>query len=260
MDYKDFVLWIREKPDDTYEVEVSASPCDVVPASPVDWTLSKKDLEIELLKLQLEMAQSSGRLRGGDSAFAKVLGGRLFDTFFPDSVRNQYDQSRLLLRNGESLRIRLRVRADSLAGVPWEFLYDARNDHFLCLSELTPVVRTPRVALVSSRAVQAAPINVLGVIGVAEESDLQWNEEVETITRSFDPLKQAGLIRIDWLREPTEKEFLNKLRDEPVRGLSGAGPVCRAAGMRDPRPRVRGDRLHRSLRAGRCRTVRGRAL
>ena len=44
------------------------------------------------------------------------------------------------------VRVRLHIQAPEVAGLPWEYLFDPRQEEYLCLSRTTPVVRSPELA------------------------------------------------------------------------------------------------------------------
>ena len=74
----------------------------------------------------------TGSARGGaaptrQAEASRILGSGLFDSVFAQDIRLAWSRSDELARaQGDGLRLRLRLAcAPSIAGLPWELLYDA---------------------------------------------------------------------------------------------------------------------------------------
>ena len=90
-----------------------------------------------------QVRRGTRRSDGPELNAAKDFGGKLFNAVFSGEMiahlRSSVEQS---LDRDHGLRIRLRLTdAPELADLPWEFLYDAAQNHFLTTSIETPVVR-----------------------------------------------------------------------------------------------------------------------
>ena len=82
------------------------------------------------------------------------LGGPLFESVFSEDIMLTWQRSQDYARDhGDGLRLRLRLTdAPSIAGLPWELLYDRRGNSFIAQSERTPVVRYLEVAATAAAA------------------------------------------------------------------------------------------------------------
>lgn len=124
--------------------------------------------------------------------------GNLFKAVFSGTLlsqlRKSLDSSE---KRGKGLRIRLRLNnAPALAALPWEFLYDEEQDHFLTTSELTPLVRYPELSQIVSPLRVSLPLRVLVVIALPRNlNHLRAEEEREKLKRSLSRMKTAGRRR-----------------------------------------------------------------
>lgn len=76
----------------------------------------------------------------------KRLGHELFQALFTGQVGKLFDRSQgMTFDSGSGLRVKLKFKLDPelahLHSLPWEFLYQAETEDFLCLSRRTPLVR-----------------------------------------------------------------------------------------------------------------------
>lgn len=72
---------------------------------------------------------------------------RLFNSLFQADVCALFFESkRIATSQGKFLRVRLRNLDPQLAALPWEYLFDARQDEYLCLAHSTPLIRYLAVA------------------------------------------------------------------------------------------------------------------
>ena len=115
-----------------------------------------------------------------------------------NEVRSLYDVSkREAAVQEKGLRLKMRIQPPELAALPWEFLYDSRQDEYICLSRDTPLVRyldlpQPILPLEVDR-----PLRILGM--VASPSDLHpLNTEIEKqrIQEALKHLIEKGAVEI----------------------------------------------------------------
>ena len=148
-DYLDFVLVTRDVQRSatgvahTFTVSVFDAP---VGQGQQDERVTVPD------SLTAELGRLEGRALDNDVDRQMEVGQQLADLLFPSSARELLRASLARLRDGEGLRVRLRL-ADELADFPWEYVYipDARGERtssgFLGLNPRVSIVRHEAVAL-----------------------------------------------------------------------------------------------------------------
>jgi TonB family protein len=140
LQYDDFDLQIRPLPGGKYRVHVNAPSGQ----TSGDFLLPFTDIDFgNFLGRIGQVRRGTRRSDGPELNAAKDFGGKLFNAVFSGEMiaqlRSSVEQS---LDRDHGLRIRLRLTdAPELADLPWEFLYDAAQNHFLTTSIETPVVR-----------------------------------------------------------------------------------------------------------------------
>jgi TonB family protein len=140
LQYDDFDLQITPLAGGKYRVHVNAPSGQ----TSGDFLLPFTDIDFgNFLGRIGQVRRSTRRSDGPELNAAKDFGGKLFNAVFSGEMiaqlRSSVEQS---LDRDHGLRIRLRLTdAPELADLPWEFLYDAAQNHFLTTSIETPVVR-----------------------------------------------------------------------------------------------------------------------
>ena len=130
-----------EKGAEQYSVRVLASPQGS----------QRKDIA-DAVVLQPKLRKRLRTLERGKLSLGEMisLGRELGDNLFPQTARWFLDQSRAELKEGERLRIRLRLETYALADLPWEYAYipqpdtppgQDKSDGFLVLDPCTSLVR-----------------------------------------------------------------------------------------------------------------------
>ena len=159
--YENFDLLIGSRTADGYPVTVTRAPagdargiCHLDPAYPA---------------VQVALR----RFENGDSDAACLIdfGRHLFDHLFADDIASLYRGSLGHVRGkGKGLRIRLSLEPPELAALPWEYLYDPREDCFLAISPETPLVRYVPMARPTRPTSVAPPLRVLVVISAPSDA------------------------------------------------------------------------------------------
>ncbi len=177
---------------------------------------SPQDLEILFLRL--------GRPRRGVRAIgsaemqaAQGFGNTLFRHVFAGQVQSGLQRSLDSARQqGQGVRIRLRLSdAPALADLPWEFLYDPTQSHFLAYSTLTPLVRYLDLPnTVAPLAVQP-PLKVLVMIANPRDhsyTTLNVEEEWRKVQGALTALETRGLVQVTRLEAATLSALQRQLR------------------------------------------------
>jgi hypothetical protein len=215
--YLDFDVWIDQKSEGLYRAKAwsgaagfEATEHFVLPAA--------------LAGGGLRLAGAGSR-RGGrgeaeaaDGASPEQAGGELFRAVFQGELLKAFQGCLAQARSGPGLRIRLRLNdVPQLAGLPWEYLYDAEGRGFLALSGRTPVVRYLELSEGLGTLLVAPPLRVLAVISTPRgyrelaEADEEWRR----LGAALQPLLGSGLIEVERLARPTPEALESRLRAGP---------------------------------------------
>ena len=227
--YLDFDVWIDQKSNGLYRAKAwsgtagfEATEHFALPAGLTDGGLS---------------LAGGGALRGGpgtadaadiaDGASPQQAGDELFRAVFQGELLKAFQGCLAKARSGPGLRIRLRLNdVPQLAGLPWEYLYDAEGRGFLALSGRTPVVRYLELSEGLDTLLVEPPLRILAVISTPEgyrelaEADEEWRRLVAVL----EPLRRSGLIEVERLERPTAGALESRLRTgQPVHVLHFVG-------------------------------------
>lgn len=213
--YLDFDLWIDQKSEGLYRAKAwsgaagfEATECFSLPASLADGDLC---------------FAGSGARRGGlgeavDGASPEEAGGELFRAVFQGELLKAFQGCLDKARGRPGMRIRLRLNdVPQLAGLPWEYLYDAEGRGFLALSGRTPVVRYLEMSEGLGTLLVEPPLRVLAVISTPQgyrelaEADEEWRR----LGVALQPLLASGRIEIERLEPPTPEALEARLQSGP---------------------------------------------
>ena len=137
--YDDFDLLIAPA-GEKYRVHLNAPTGQAA----ADFVLPFTEVELNNFLSRIgQVRRSTRRAEAPEQSAAKEFGNKLFRAVFSGELiaqlRGSVEHS---LNHDRGLRIRLRLTdAPELADLPWEFLYDAAQNHFLTTSTETPLVR-----------------------------------------------------------------------------------------------------------------------
>ncbi|MEZ4869996.1 MAG: SUMF1/EgtB/PvdO family nonheme iron enzyme [Caldilineaceae bacterium] len=123
------------------------------------------------------------------------------------------DQAR---QQGQGVRIRLRLsETPELADLPWEFLYDAGQSHFLAYSTTTPLVRYLDLAQTVPALAVPPPLNILVMIANPRDhgyANLDVEAEWRKVHSALANLQQRGLVQVTRLEAATLSALQRQLR------------------------------------------------
>ncbi|MCI0694708.1 CHAT domain-containing protein [candidate division KSB1 bacterium] len=169
--------------------------------------------EAQATILAVEKSLSDHQL---DLEVIKKFGGSLFEAVFQNEVRAIYKSSLDLARaqGGEGLRLRLHLQdAPALAHLPWEYLYDAAANQFLCFNRQTPVVRYLDLPKAILPLQIKPPLRILVMISNPLASFyLNVDEEKAKLQQALADLEKRGLVQIHWLETATVNALQKTLR------------------------------------------------
>lgn len=100
-----------------------------------------------------------------DEAYLAEFGSFLFASFFADDLLTLYQNSLAIVRSqGKHLRIRLQISVPELVALPWEYLYDPKEQTFLSLSADIALIRHIPTQLPVRSTEVTLPLRILVVI------------------------------------------------------------------------------------------------
>jgi tetratricopeptide (TPR) repeat protein len=159
----------------------------------------------ELLNRRRELASAvlasavptRGRLSAQELPIRQV-GQQLFEAVFAERVYGRYTASvQEAARQGEPLRVVLRLRAPELAALPWEAMFDPEADEYLCQRE--PIVRYVETAQPITPLPVSPPLRVLGLVSAPNDLPaLDVAEERRRLTDAIDDLAKRGQVELTW--------------------------------------------------------------
>jgi len=210
----------------SHRARVTTSP--VGAGASATFTLPFDAVALENLLLKLDPGRSQMRRATADprAQAATQLGQALFDAVFSGEVLLAWTRSIDASRDaGEGLRVRLQLTdAPTLAGLPWELLWDKRSHTFVAQSERTPVVRYLEVSQPPRPLVVDGPLRVLVVLSSPTDlPELDVEAEWRRLQDSVADRVAAGLVHLDRLPTPTTTALAAWLRDHDVHILHVIG-------------------------------------
>ena len=155
----------------------------------------------DLETVVLASAATSRRIFSPGEQRLRDIGQQLFEALFSGPVNEAYRASASTADAGnERLQVVLRLNAPELAGIPWEAMYDPRDEEFICRAENPLVRHIPSAAIEPLEVASSLEVLVL----VASPTDLPALD-VETERRKLtDALAEPiadGRIHLKWLTQ-----------------------------------------------------------
>ena len=217
--FLDFDLEIGFGAGRAYPVTVLYSPAGEA-RGVMRFPADDRTLASVLANLHTALLDSDHQRRAAPSPGQRAVrefGQTLFDALFTGEVRSRYDVSQQQAANANvGLRLRLRIRPPELAVLPWEYLYDAREGDYLCLSRNTPIIRYPELPQAVQPLPVVKPLRILGVVAAPRDLPaLDVTQEQARIGRALASLQAGGQVNLTWLAEPTVRALQRALRAGP---------------------------------------------
>lgn len=200
-----------------YYGRVVKSPGGEAPKSQVKFwfsapgELAKLRGELESAVLEIDEKNLQGPKTRGEQVL-RDFGRGVFRSVFTEVplIQQVYDRSK---GASQDLRIKLRIEAAELAGLPWEYLFDESDvQGFVSLTR--PVVRHLDTAGGVGRMGVKGPLRILGMI--ADPSTSEWPKldvvrERDRINKGIDALQHDGRVDFQWVPGGTGKDLMKKL-------------------------------------------------
>jgi len=212
--YDDFDLEITPS-GDKYRVHLNGPTGQAA----ADFELPFTDVDVSNFLGRIgQVRRSMRRAEAPELHAAKEFGGKLFRAVFTGELiaqlRGSVEQS---LNNDRGLRIRLRLTdAPELADLPWEFLYDSAQNHFLTTSTETPLVRFLDLPQRIPPVRASLPLRVLVVISSPKNlKRLDAEGEWERLQDALADLLRGGHIVLERLPSATLDALRLRARGAP---------------------------------------------
>ena len=220
--YLDFDLLIEGVPG-AYRVRILASPTGQATGS---FTAPLSPLELENFYLKVGRPREGMRsLNSPEMEAAKQVGGRLFEAVFTEQVYTTFRSSLDNARQGQKgLRLRLRVNAPELNDLPWEYLYNPRQNQFLSWSVNTPIVRFMESPHSLSALIVNPPLRILVVISSPDGyPPLNVEREWQQLQNALAPLERTGMVKLRRTDDASLNALQRYLRQKDVHILHFIG-------------------------------------
>ena len=215
MKYDDFDLQI-EPAGDKYRVRLLNAPTG---QATTEFVLPFTEIEVANFLSRIgQVRRTMRRVDAPELQAAKEFGGKLFGAVFSGEMIAQLRGSMEQASDKEhGLRIRLRLTdVPALADLPWEFLYDANQNHFLTTSSETPVVRFLDLPQRIAPLRVALPLRVLVMIASPRNlKRLDTEGEWVRLQESLGDLLMAGQLILERLPSATLDALRLRARGAP---------------------------------------------
>src|SRR2546423_11894761 len=197
MTYDDFDLQI-EPAGEKFRVRLLNAPTG---QATTEFALPFTEIEVANFLSRIgQVRRTMRRVDAPELQAAKEFGGKLFGAIFSGEMIAQLRGSMEQASDKDhGLRIRLRLTdVPSLADLPWEFLYDANQNHFLTTSTETPVVRFLDLPQRIAPLRVALPLRVLVMIASPRNlKRLDTEGEWARLQESLGDLLSAGQLVLE---------------------------------------------------------------
>ena len=172
---------------------------------------SLDDAKKTILKIEQSLAEHTLNLE-----VVKKFGGDLFEAVFQKEVRANFKSSLDLTRAQEREGLRLRLHLQDvpvLSHLPWEFLYDAMTNQFLCFNRQTPLVRYLDLPKAISPLRIQPPLRILVMVSSPTQlAYLNVDEEKAKLQGALGKLEKSERVQLHWLEKATVDELQKTLR------------------------------------------------
>ena len=159
------------------------------------------DARDDLETVILASAATSRRIFSPGEQRLRDVGQQLFEALFSGPICEAYRTSASRADAGnERLQVVLRLDAPELAGIPWEAMYDPRDEEFICRAENPLVRHIPSAAAQPLEVTSSLEVLVL-VASPTGLAPLDVEAEHKTLTDALAEPSADGRIHLKWLMQ-----------------------------------------------------------
>ena len=219
MEYLDFELEIGPGTGRDYPVAVLHSPAGEA-RTVMHFPFDEPELKNHLYNLQLALLGSGSTRRHSktrEEKDAQEFGHALFVALFSGVIGARYAVSQDRAEStGCGLRVKLRIQPPEMQALPWEFLYDAQQAEYVCLSRLTPLVRYLELPKAVPSLRVTPPLRILGLVSSPSDLEpLDIEKEKAGVEQAIAALRDQGLVQLTWLPGQTWQDLQRAMRSGP---------------------------------------------
>ncbi len=222
-EYKDFDLLVTAE-EDKYFAQVTSSPAGESPRCKIELPFDQNQILHILYRIENAILRSVRPMRSSSriEADLRQIGDQLFRSLLRQSPQIQllYAGSRQALGTTTRLRLKLRIDADPLSALPWEYFYDdlILND-YLGLDAQTSIVRYMHLAQpVQTLAIQG-PLRILGMVANPRNGNefarLDATDERGRIDKAIHVLHERGEIDFQWVPGESHNDLFDAMYKGP---------------------------------------------
>ncbi len=168
------------------------------------------------LEISDEVSQVASQIEadGVDESTLKHFGSQLYALLFSPEIDKHFNQTQAVARDRErQVRIRLIIQSDSLARLPWEFIYREEEGCYLATNPKTVLSHYIDLGLPPGRTRRRnGPLHLLAIISSPQDlPDLDIDRWERIIAKALDVPIREGQITLKTIKHATFEEIRNAL-------------------------------------------------
>ncbi len=166
-------------------------------------------------KALLRSGRQQRRVLTPEEDAVQRFGSRLFDSIVTGQIRTLYQETWATAHSQrKGVRIKLCVPSPRLATLPWEFLFDAREGDYICLSAQTPIVRYVSLPQPIEPMQIELPLRILGMTSDPKDlARLDIAREKQHMEQAISALR--GKADLTWIDGASWRELQRSMRQGP---------------------------------------------
>ena len=153
-----------------------------------------------------------------NEAIVKDFGKKLFDFALSGEVLAQLRACQRAAKSQQQagVRLRLRILDPELAGLPWEYLYDAQLRDFIALDPNMPLVRYLYHSYAAVPLSVMPPLRILAMVAAPINlQKLDIEREKQHVEQAVAALQRSGRIELIWIEGEGALDLQSALRKGP---------------------------------------------
>lgn len=218
-EYKDFEIVITAD-GEKYFAQVIRSPAGESNRCSINLPFDQNQI---LLRLENAILRSVKPVRSSRlEADLRQIGDALFRSLLiqTDDIRLLYSGSRQALGHAARLRVKLRIEADALGALPWEYFYDDLVvKDYLGLDAQTSLVRYVNMAQPVPQMAIQGPLRILGMAANPRNGSgyatLDVTDERRKVDKAIHSLHERGEIDFQWVLGESHSDLFEAMYKGP---------------------------------------------